>query len=233
MLKIIRAGCKDNWNAFMVKGAEFTENDIPICPTTAIQIPRNIISYMQAKTLYNKFKHQKNFFVEDFVHFYIDDYKFDGKNGIWTDWGKALKILKHFGGIITPDFSTNSDFPEPFKIFNTYRMRAFGYWYGILKGGSVINNVRWGNEETFKYCFDGIPKNSIVAVGTVASGLKKLENRKLFSVGFEKMLEVLTPKIILVYGSDNYEFFDKVRNKIQIVHFQSSKDLALRGAINE
>lgn len=47
------------------------------------------------------------------------------------------------------------------------------------------------------------------------------------------MIEVLTPKIILVYGSDNYEFFDKVRNEIQIVHFQSAKDLALRGKINE
>ena len=68
MPKNIRAGCKDNWNAFMVKGAKFTENDIPICPTTAIQIPNKIISYVQAKTLYNKFKHQKNFFVEDFVH---------------------------------------------------------------------------------------------------------------------------------------------------------------------
>lgn len=79
-------------------------------------------------------------------------------------------------------------------------MRAFDYWYGTLKGGAVISNVRWGNEETFKYFFDGIPKNSIVAV---ASGLKKLENRKLFSVGFEKMFEVLTPKIILVYGWDN------------------------------
>ena len=112
-------------------------------------------------------------------------------------------------------------------------MRSFGYWYGTLKGGAVINNVRWGKKETFKYCFDGIPKNSIVAIGTVASGLKKLANRKLFSAGFEKMIEVLTPKIILVYGSDNYEFFDKVRNEIQIVHFQSAKDLALRGKINE
>lgn len=112
-------------------------------------------------------------------------------------------------------------------------MRAFGYWYGTLKGGAVINNVRWDKKETFKYCFDGIPKNGIVAIGTVASGLKNLENRKLFSVGFEKMLEVLTPKIILVYGSDNYEFFDRVRNEIQIIHFQSAKDLALRGEINE
>lgn len=28
----IRKGCKDMWNAFMVAGAEFTEeNDIPVC----------------------------------------------------------------------------------------------------------------------------------------------------------------------------------------------------------
>ncbi|MBQ7704764.1 MAG: DUF4417 domain-containing protein [Selenomonadaceae bacterium] len=229
----VRAGCKDNWNAFMVKGAEFTKNDIPSCPTTATQIPNKIISYSAAKTLCNKFKHYKNFSVDAFVHFYIDDYKFDSNNGIWANWRGALKILKHFAGIITPDFSTNSDFPEPLKIWNTCRMRTFGYWYGVLQGGAVINNVRWGKKETFKYCFDGIPKNSIVAIGTVASGLKSLKNRELFTVGFEKMLKVLKPKTILVYGSDNYECFDKVRNKIEIVHFQSAKDLALRGEVNE
>ncbi len=72
-----------------------------------------------------------------------------------------------------------------------------------------------------------------MAIGTVASGLKSLKNRELFTIGFEKMLKVLKPKIILVYGSDNYECFDKVRNKIEIIHFQSAKDLALRGEVHE
>lgn len=167
----VRAGCKDNWNAFMVKGAEFTKNDIPFCPTTATQIPNKIISYSAAKTLCNKFKRYKNFSVNAFVHFYIDDYKFDSNNGIWANWRKAL------------------------KIWNTCRMRTFGYWYGVLQGGAVINNVRWGKKETFKYCFDGIPKNSIVAIGTVASGLKSLKNRELFTIGFEKMLKVLIKSV--------------------------------------
>ncbi len=86
-----------------------------------------MISYSDAKILCNNFKRYKNFSVDAFVHFYVDDYKFDSNNGIWADWRKALKILKHFAGIITPDFSTNSDFPEPLKIWNTYRMRAFDY----------------------------------------------------------------------------------------------------------
>lgn len=68
-------------------------------------------------------------------------------------------------------------------------MCAFGYWYGTLKGGAVINNVRWGKKETFKYCFDGIPKNSIVAVGTY-SCIQSKENKYYFRAG----LEELTPK---------------------------------------
>ena len=227
----IRAGCKDIWNAFMVCGANFSANDIPICPTIVKNIPKYLISYTQAKTIFNKRKKagDKDFFENAFVHFYIDDYKFDGKSGIWVGYGKSEEILQHFAGIITPDFSTCADFPEPLKVYNTYRMRAFGYWHGKILGGAVINNVRWGTPETFKYCFDGIEKNSIVSIGTVASNLKNPQNRKIFSAGFEKMLEVLNPHTIIVYGSDKYPCFDDVREKIKIVRFRSETDLALRG----
>lgn len=233
MKEKIRAGCEDIWNAFMIQGVEWSVNDIPLCPTTAKVIPENVISFAEAKTLYNKHKKvgEIDFFVNVVVHFYIDDQKFDGKrNGIWIDYTKAVEILQHFAGIITPDFSTCLDFPVPLKLWNTYRMRAFGYWYG-KQGGAVINNVRWGTEETFQYCFDGIEKNSIVAIGTVASNLQNSSDREIFVTGFEKMLEVLSPHTIIIYGSDRYSCFNKVREKI--VHFRSQKDLALRGEIDE
>lgn len=236
MLKKIRAGCKDIWNAFMVHGAKWSPNDIPLCPTTAKVIPEDVISFAEAKTLYNSHKKSGSvdFFENIFVHFYIDDQKFDGKrNGIWVDYIKAVEILQHFAGIITPNFSTYSDFPEPLKIYNTYRMRAFGHWYGKILGNAVVNNARWGTEETFKYCFDGIEKNSVVAIGTIASGLRNLRNLEIFSQGFEKMLEVLSPNTIIVYGSDKYSCFDKVRDRIKIVHFRSQTDLALRGEVDE
>ena len=231
----VRAGYKNIWNAFMFKGAEFSANDIPICPTTATEIPKNLISFAQAQTIYNKHKKlgNTNFFVNAFVHFYIDDYKFDGKSGIWFNHEKVKEILQHFAGIITPDFSTYSDFPEPLKKYNTYRMRGFGYWYGTLLGNAVINNVRWENDGNFSYCFDGIPQNSIISIGTVASGLRNPTNLKNFSIGFYKLLEVLKPHTIIVYGSDKYPCFDKVRQKIEIIRFRSQKDLALRGESDE
>ena len=92
-------------------------------------------------------------------------------------------------------------------------MRAFGYWYGQKHGGSVINNVRWGTEETFSYCFDGIEKNSIVAIGSVASKLRDPENQQLFEVGFLKMLEVLEPQKIIFYGTANCPGVDKARKE--------------------
>ena len=40
----IRRGCKDVWNAFMVRGAVYSPNDIPYCPTTAVSLPVSIVS---------------------------------------------------------------------------------------------------------------------------------------------------------------------------------------------
>ena len=91
-------------------------------------------------------------------------------------------------------------------------MRLFGCFL-INNGINVINNVRWGTEETWDYFFDGIPYNSIVAIGTVASGIHKLENRPLFETGLFKMVELLNSKTIIVYGSANYDCFKYLFDK--------------------
>ena len=225
----IRNGCADMWNAFMVQGAEFVlESDIPVCPCTAKDIPQKLISYVEAKHLH-KINHNSrpDYHIDAYVHFYIDDQKFDGpRSSVWLYPNKALEVLRHFTGVITTDFSTNADFPDPIKRYNTYRMRAFGFWLGS-QGISVINNVRWGTEETWDYCFDGIPYNSIVSIGTVASGIKKLENRPDFEVGLFKMVEVLNPHTIVVYGSANYDCFKKLSDMgVRIISFPSDTSLA-------
>lgn len=225
----IRAGCTDMWNAFMVDGAEFVlGTDIPVCPCTAIDIPKKLISYVDAKHLHKQnIKADPDYHVEVFVHFYIDDQKFDGpKSSVWSYPHKALDILRHFAGVITVDFSTNADFPDPIKRYNTYRMRALGRWFAS-QNIPVINNVRWGTEETWDYCFDGIPYNSIVSIGTVASGIHKLENRLDFERGLFKMIEVLKPQTIIIYGSANYKCFDMLSEMgIKIVSFPSDTNLA-------
>lgn len=218
-----RSGCKDIWNAFMCKKARFGLYDIPYCPTTADNLPNSIITWEEAKLIYRKLvkSNKTDFFVDAFVCWYIDDYKFDSANGIWQNSSRTLKILRHFAGAITPDFSTYQDFPESIKIYNTYRMRTFGYWLGI-NGIAVINNVRWGTQESFRYCFEGIPTNSIIAIGTCGGSPRKLEDRRRFENGLEQLIKVLKPRIILVYGSANYPCFTKLINAgVQIISYSS------------
>ena len=55
-------------------------------------------------------------------------------------------------------------------------------------------------EETWSYCFNGIPTNSVVAIGTVGGSPRKLVDRKRFEAGLYKMVEVLRPHTIIVYA---------------------------------
>ena len=226
--KIKRRNIKDIWNAFMVDGADFSNSnyDIPFCPTTAkkSEIPNEIITFSEAVTLFHKMiKEDKDFKIDAYVCFYEDDQNFDGKRrGIWTFPKNAYGILQHFSGIITPDFSTYQDFPIALKIYNTYRMRAFGYWYGIKCGKKVINNVRWGSKETYIFCFEGIPKNSIVAIGTVGGSPFKLLDRQRFEDGLDEMVRRLHPYGIIVYGSAKYPCLERLKTQgIRIFEFPS------------
>ena len=195
------------YKAFMVEGAKFCRDfDIPECPCTAKSVPTNLIYY-------NDMEENRNY--KGFVHFYMDDYKFES---VWNHPYAALKKFKRCDGIITPDFSTYQDMPVALKIYNTYRMHAIGYWLG-KNGLQVINNVRWGTPETFIYCFDGIPQNSIVCVSTVGClGTKHDENR--FTEGLDVMIKKLQPSHILMYGKKGRNFFDKyIENGLPVTFY--------------
>lgn len=225
-----RPGCKDVWNAYMCVGAKYTLHDIPYCPTTARELPTSMIEWVEAKSIYNKAmaSNDKEFRHEAFVCFYVDDYRFDGRDGIWFNDAKALEIPRHFKGIITPDFSTYQDFPEPVKFYNTFRMRAFGYWAG-KNGLQVINNVRWGTPESYWYCFNGIPKDDIVCIGTVGGSPHRIKDRKRFNGGFEVMMKTLRPHTVLVYGSSNYPCFDSLRESgVKVITFESRAALSFK-----
>ena len=219
-----RAGCKDIWNAYLLKNATFDEYDIPYCPTTATKIPNALISIQKAKMLYEEEmrKGNKNFKYNAFIHPYIDDQAFDGpRESFWLKPENLFKIASHFDGMITIDFSTNLDFPDPLKRINTYKMRTLGVGAGE-RGIPTINNVRWGEEETWGYSFSGLPKNSIYAIGTVASGIRQQGYKKIFENGLLYMVDKLEPKTLIIVGSDKLPIFDDLRNKgITIVSFKS------------
>lgn len=237
-LNMVRKGIKDIWwRSYMVDGAEFSPHDIPLCPTTAAGIPMYLLTYKEAREYYRKQlrKGNKTFQCAAYVCFYEDDKDFDSSKGIWFRSAQAHRILQHFAGIITPDFSTSQDFPLPLKLWNVYRSRAFGYWYGTICGHAVINNVRWGTPETYWYCFDGIPKNGIVAIGTVGGSPRKLIDRQRFEDGLAEMMRRLSPHTIIVYGSADYDCLRELKRQgVQIIAYPSKTSMVYAGrAVNE
>lgn len=90
------------------------------------------------------------------------------------------------------------DMPMPMKVWNTYRSRMIGQFYQSC-GIRVIPTVSWAEEETFKFCFLGIPKGSIVAVSTI--GVKESKDAlAVWRNGMYAMIKKVRPSKILVYG---------------------------------
>lgn len=128
------------------------------------------------------------------VHFFLDDHKFES---LWNKPIKTLPPIQFMGQAISPDYSISTEYPLIVNLWQIYRSRWLTrYWqeHNI----DVIPNVTWTDESSYEYCFLGIPEGSTVAVGTV--GINSKEKKAEFKKGFEKMIEVIKPKAIVVYG---------------------------------
>lgn len=63
--------------------------------------------------------------------------------------------------------------------------------------------------------------------GTVGGNPRKLIDRDRFVAGIDKMVEVLEPQIILVYGSAKYPCFEKLKKqRIKIISYPSKTSMA-------
>jgi len=67
--------------------------------------------------------------------------------------------------------------------------------YGI----QVIPTTGWSDERSFEFCFEGMPRNGIVAVSSVGTQNNKVA-KDLFCRGFEYAIEVLKPSRVLFFG---------------------------------
>lgn len=166
-------------------------------------IPSDLIGFNYAKTSENK---------ETGIHFYIDDYQFER---VWNKPEDYTEILKRYECILTPDFSLYLDMPMPMKIWNIYRSRQIGQYYQ-KQGIKVIPTISWAEKETFDFCFEGIPKGSIVSISTI--GVKKSkEALKIWTEGVDAMIQAIEPSTILVYGGKlDYDYGD-----IQVKYYEN------------
>ena len=149
------------------------------------------------------------------VHFFIDDYQFER---IWSRPYDYINLLKQVNGVITPDFSMYRDMPKAIQIYNCYRNRAIAR-YLQDQGISIVPTVSWSDESSFEFCFDGIPKNSAVAISSNRCILDK-QAKKYFLSGFNKMLNVINPEQIIFIGSVPNELKDN-KAIVQFINYGS------------
>lgn len=211
----IRKGCKDVFNSFLVTLATYAGFfEFPIidpchdCVNELIAFSKCISS-----KVYNYW-----------IHFYEDDYLFER---LWRNPRKYLPILKRYNGVILPDWSLYRDMPLVMQLWNIYRSRAIGTWLQA-NGVKVIPNVRFGDRRTFKVCTDGLPKHSVIAVGTHGT-LKNKIDHEIFIKGLDVVIKRLMPTAIVVYGACPDSIFQKYRDMgIEIYHFESDFGKAMR-----
>lgn len=129
------------------------------------------------------------------VHFFLDDYQF---NRVWNNPDNYIDMFRQFTHVMSPDFSTYTDFPKAIQIYNHYRK----HWVGAYlqeNGVNVIPTISWSTPDSFEWCFDGEPEGGVVAVSSVGAANSK-KKKELFLAGYNEMLFRLHPETILFYG---------------------------------
>ena len=129
------------------------------------------------------------------VHFFIDDYQF---NRLWTDVDRYIPMLQKFRYVMSPDFSTYTDFPKAIQIYNHYRK----HWVGAYlqeAGIQVIPTISWSTPDSFEWCFDGEPQGGVVAVSSLGV-MNSKEKKELFLIGYKEMVRRICPDTIIFYG---------------------------------
>lgn len=204
----------DGFNSKLIETAFFESIlEIPVLEAPKeIIIPAVAVPFSKRMAITNP--------LEEMLVFYEHDPHFREFVSVPQNYDVELKDIKI---ISTPDCSLYRDMPLWEQIANIGVSRSVGH-YLQQQGKYVIPNARWGDERTytkdiFDYApaFSGLPKNSIVSIGTYGCSKNK-EDKYFLEAGLEAMLSELTPQDVIVYGSYNAKLFGKYERYTRFHH---------------
>ena len=200
----------DVFHSFLVEDADYEGYiELPKIRTSNL-IPKKLVLFSKAMS-----KTWED--LDCWVMFYEHDVKFER---LWNNPKRYLKKLKRFKGVISPDFSLYRNMPLVMQQWNTYRSRALAVWLQN-NGIEVIPNIRFNDERTYDFCFDGIERFKTIAVGTHGCIKNKID-KEYFKKGLAELVKRLSPKTIIVYGATPDDIFKVYKDAgIEIISFES------------
>lgn len=160
---------------------------IPIVKRQEINLENaNLIACSETKANDNSVNKKKG------VHFFVDDYRF---SGIYDHPRQSLSRYSQYAFLLTPDFSTYADMDLWRQIESVAKNRWCGaFWQS--QGLLVVPTISWSGSSSYDFCFDGVEKEAVVAIGMVGCKKSHLE----FMRGYNAMLERLNPATIICLG---------------------------------
>lgn len=152
---------------------------------------------------------------EKWYHCFVHDEQFER---FWNNFWKYTPLFKKVKGLISTDFSIYRDIPKETQIRNCYRNRVMAYAMQKINP-NVIPTAGFGGEETWDWCFDGLPHNSTLAITTNGT-LSDPEGRRLFIGGVDALVTILKPYALIVCG--NYpKWLDTKYPEVRIIQIHS------------
>jgi hypothetical protein len=151
------------------------------------------------------------------VSFFVDDYILER---YWNNPTRYLNIFKKAKYVLSPDFSLLVGMPKPMQQWNVYRNRLIGFiWQS--EGIKVIPTISWSDYRSFDFCFEGVEKNSIVAISNI--GCRNDEQKKYFDHGLNEMIKKINPGAVIFQCNKKYKEHYKHESFIFVDSYWDSK----------
>jgi len=148
------------------------------------------------------------------IHFYSSDEKFEK---VLFEPQLYLEKFSKFKAVLTPDCSVTSGMPYSTRVLQTRLSRQVGAIWAS-HGLNVITSVRWSDNKDFEIAITGIPRNSIIAVGTYGL-MRNSESKRVLREGLERLVELLEPASILIFGAIDPDLHERLSKTTVIRKF--------------
>ena len=202
----------DSFQAYLVEGANFTENEeYPIIEDWMIPSipPDKIITFSEAIN-----------FQGDLSKYYICFYAQDGTfERVRRNPKKYNSFFKRCAGLIGFDFSIHTDMPIIKQKTQMNDNLSLTYYYG-KQGNKVIPNLRCGIDELLPEFLNAIPKHSLVSIGTYGF-IKEKQQKVEWYCFIREIINNLQPSGIIVYGTLTKDIIDDFSNSTRFYLYDS------------
>jgi hypothetical protein len=202
---------RDLYLAYLIKDAKRTNLDeYPIIEDWMVseEPPKQIIQWDRRKDVTNA--------KETAISFYCNDIGFQP---ILNNPKNYIEKLKAYEMVVGIDASPYDNMPLWVQKSQIGLNIAITYYFG-KQGLKIIPNVRIGLDMTIT-SLEAYPIHTLICVGTNGF-IKRKENREIFKNQINKVVDILQPRGICVYGSAPDGLFDYAKSKnIPIYQYDS------------